>query len=300
MTIRASDLLQLVLSGLSVGGIYALIAVGFVTIHAVTGVINFAQGELAMVGALSACSLRSAGAPLPVAVTAAAVAGAVVALAEERSTLWPALRRGRAGAVADVVLILLTIGASIALRGIALAVWGSEPYVLPPFSPGAPFTVGGAVIARQILWILGLSAAVMVALGLFFARTQAGAALRACAMNRDAARLTGIGPTRMSALAFGLAGAVAGLAGAVIAPVSLATYDMGLLFGLKGFVASVVGGLASPPGAVIAALGLGVLESVAAGLVSSGYKDGLAFLVLIAVLLFRPEGLFARGRLRRV
>lgn len=297
---RAADVLQLVLSGLSVGGIYALVAVGFVTIHAVTGVINFAQGELAMVGALSACSLRAAGVPLPLAVAAAAMVGAAVGLAEERSVLWPALRRGRAGRVTELVLILLTIGASIALRGIALELWGSESYALPQFSTGAPFAFGGAVVARQILWILGLSAAVMAALQLFFARTQAGAALRACAMNRDAARLNGIGPTRMSALAFGLAGGVAGLAGAVIAPVSLASYDMGLLLGLKGFVAAVVGGLASPPGAVIAALGLGVLESIAAGLVSSGYKDGFAFLVLVAVLLFRPEGLFAAGRLRRV
>lgn len=295
---RAADVLQLVLSGLSIGGIYALVAVGFVTIHAVTGVINFAQGELAMVGALSAASVSAARAPLPAAVAAGAIAGAVVGLAVERATLWPALRRGRA--VADVVLILLTIGASIALRGAALAVWGSEPYLLPPFTPGPPLELGGAVVARQTIWILALSAAAVAALQLFFSRTQAGAALRACAMNRDAARLSAIAPARMSALAFGLAGGVAGLAGAVITPVSLATYDMGLLLGLKGFVAAVAGGLASPPGAVIAALLLGVLESVFAGLVSSGYKDALAFLVLVAVLLARPEGLFAVGRLRRV
>jgi branched-chain amino acid transport system permease protein len=296
---RAADLLQLVLSGLSVGGIYALVAVGFVTIHAVTGVIHFAQGELAMAGALSACSLRAAGVPLPLAVAAAAGVGAAVGLAEERAVLWPALRR-RAGRVTDLVLILLTIGASIALRGLALALWGSDVYALPAFSDGPPLALGGAVVARQVLWILGLSAAVMAALQLFFARTQAGVALRACAMNRDAARLSGIAPTRLSALAFGLAGGVAGLAGAVIAPISLASYDMGLLLGLKGFVAAVAGGLASPPGAVIAAVALGVVESLAAGLVSSGYKDGLAFAVLVAVLLLRPEGLFATGRLRRV
>jgi len=296
----AADILQLVLSGLSVGGIYALIAVGFVTIHAVTGIINFAQGELAMVGALSAASLTSAGMPLPLAVVAAAAAGASAGVAVERATVWPALRRRREGIVADVVLILLTIGASIALRGLALAAWGSEPYSLPPFAPGPPLRLAGAVVARQTMWILALSAVTMGALDLFFARTQAGTALRACAMNRDAARLSGIGPTRMSALAFGLAGAVAGLAGAVITPVSFATYDMGLLLGLKGFVSAVAGGLASPPGAVIAALGLGVLESVFAGLLSSGYKDAFAFAVFVAVLLVRPEGLFSTGRLRRV
>ena len=297
---RAADLLQLALSGLSIGGIYALVAVGFVTIHAVTGVINFAQGELAMAGALTACSLRAGGVPLPLAVLAAAVAGAAAGLAVERGAVWPALRLRRRGRFAGVVLVLLTLGASIALRGLALAVWGSEPYALPPFTAGPPLSVGGAVVARQTLWVLALSALVMALLALFLGRTQIGAALRACAMNRDAARLSGIGPGRMSALAFALAGGIAGLAGAVIAPVSLATYDMGLLLGLKGFVSAVAGGLASPPGAVIAALGLGVLESAAAGLVSSGYKDAVAFLVLLAVLLVRPEGLFARGRLRRV
>jgi branched-chain amino acid transport system permease protein len=297
---RAVDLLQLVVSGLSIGGIYALIAVGFVTIHAVTGVINFAQGELAMVGGLCAATLGAGRVPLPAAVAAGTLAGALAGLAVERGTLWPALRRRRLGPAGDVVLVLLTIGASIALRGAALAVWGSEPYVLPAFTPGPPLDLGGAVVARQTIWILALSAAAVLVLQVFFARTQAGVALRACAMNRDAARLSAIGPTRMSALAFGLAGGVAGLAGAVITPVSLATYDMGLLLGLKGFVAAVAGGLASPPGAVIAALLLGVLESVFAGLVSSGYKDALAFVVLVGVLLVRPEGLFALGRLRRV
>ncbi|HEY8368422.1 MAG TPA: branched-chain amino acid ABC transporter permease [Thermodesulfobacteriota bacterium] len=296
----AADLLQFVLSGLSVGGIYALVAVGFVTIHAVTGVINFAQGELAMSGALAAAVLAAAGLPLPFAVAAAVVVGAAVGLVVDRATVWPALRRRRMGAVADVVLILLTIGASIALRGLALAIFGSEPYALGPFTPGAPIVLAGAVVPRQTLWVLGLSAATMAALALFFGRTQVGAALRACAMNRDAAKLAGISPARMSALAFGLAGAVAGLAGAAIAPISFATYDMGLMLGLKGFVSAVVGGLASPPGAVVGALALGVLESLAAGLVSSGYKDAIAFLVLIAVLLVRPEGFFPGGRLRRV
>jgi branched-chain amino acid transport system permease protein len=294
-----ADLLQLVLSGLSVGGLYALVAVGFVTIHAVTGVINFAQGELAMAGALVAATLAGAGTPLPLAVSAGIAAGAAVGLAVDRATVWPALRRRRGGAVAEVVLILLTIGASIAIRGVALALWGSEPYALPPFTAGPPLDLAGAVVSRQTLWVLGLSAVTMIGLALFFTRTQVGAALRACAMNRDAARLAAVSPTRMSALAFGLSGAVAGLAGAAITPVSLATYDMGLLLGLKGFVSAVVGGLGSPAGAVVGALVLGVLESLGAGLVSSGYKDAIAFLALIVVLLVRPEGLFAVARLRR-
>ncbi len=296
-----ADLFQLVLSGLSVGGIYALVAVGFVTVHAVTGVINFAQGELAMVGALCAATLAGAGLALPVAVAGAAAAGAAVGLLVERATVWPALRWRRGRPVSDVVLILLTIGASIAIRGAALAVWGSEPYALPPFTPGPPVALLGAVVSRQALWVLAISAATMAGLALFFGRTQLGAALRACAMNRDAARLAGIAPAAMSALAFGLAGGMAGLAGAAIAPVSLATYDMGLMLGLKGFVAAVIGGLASPTGAVLGALALGVLESLAAGLVSSGYKDALAFLVLIGVLLLqrRAERLLTVGRLRR-
>lgn len=290
----ALQILQFLFSGLAVGGLYALIAVGFVTIYNVTGIINFAQGEFAMVGAMVAATLNAAGLNLLPAVLCGICAAAAVGVLAQRLALHPA-RHSPA-----VAQIMITIGLSIALRGAALMVWGSEPKTLLPFSAGGPIAVGSAVFARQDLWVLVLTLLAMTLLFLFFEKTTAGAALRAAAMNRDVSRLVGIAPPRMALLAFAMSAALAGLAGTAAAPTSLATYDMGLMLGLKGFVAAVMGGLNNPVGAVAGAFLLGSLESLSAGLISSGYKDAVAFLVLLLVLLLRPGGLFARASGQRV
>ncbi|HLI26087.1 MAG TPA: branched-chain amino acid ABC transporter permease [Chloroflexota bacterium] len=289
---QLETLLQLALSGLAMGGIYAFIAVGFVTIHAVTGFINFAQGEFAMVAALVTASLVGAGVPLALAVGVAVACATLVGVATERLAVHPVRH------ASPLVVLVMTVAASTALRGIALLVWGTTPYSVPAFSAGPPVALGAAVIARQDLWVLGLTAAAMVGLYLFFERTIPGTAMRACADNPMASRLMGISPGTMSLLAFGISALLAGLAGAAVAPITLATYEMGLMLGLKGFVAAVIGGLRSTPGAVLGGLFLGVLESVGAGLISSGYKDALAFSVLLAVLVFRPQGLLAGLRQR--
>jgi branched-chain amino acid transport system permease protein len=288
-----SDLLQLLVAGVAVGGVYALVAVGLVTVFNVTGVINFAQGEFAMVGAMTAASLVERGMSLAPAVLVAVAAAAAIGWATYRGALVPARR------ASDVSLIIITIGVSIALRGLALLAWGSQPLAVPPFSAGPPVDVGGAVLSRQDLWVLGLTVLVMLGLAAFFGRTLLGAALRATAMNRDASRLVGISPRAMGHVAFTLAAALAALAGVAIAPLGLATFDMGLMLGLKGFVAAVMGGLTSAPAAVLSALLLGVLESLGAGFVSSGYKDASAFVILVGVLLLRPHGLTAAGAGRR-
>jgi branched-chain amino acid transport system permease protein len=181
--------------------------------------------------------------------------------------------------------LILTIGASIAIRGVALIVWGTEPFVLAPFTSGPPLQLGGAVIVRQALWVLGVAAVVFAVLWWFFTRTFAGTAMRACALNGRAARLAGIRVDRVFVVAWALSGALGAVAGAVIAPITYATYDMGLMLGLKGFVAAVVGGLVSAPAAIAGGFLLGALESLAAGLVSSAYKDAFAFIALIAVCL---------------
>jgi len=187
-------------------------------------------------------------------------------------------------------VLILTIGASIAIRGTALIVWGTDPAALPAFSAGPPLSVLGATVVRQGLWVLGVAAVVFALLWFFFTRTYAGTAVRACALNARAARLMGIRVDRVFLLAFALSGAIGAVAGAVIAPITYATYDMGLMLGLKGFVAAALGGLVSPPGAIAGGFLLGLLESYAAGLVSSGYKDAVAFIVLIAVLLAQAAG----------
>jgi branched-chain amino acid transport system permease protein len=278
------QLAQYLASGLVVGGIYALIGLGFVIVFGVTRIVNFAQGEFVMLGALAMVSLTERGLGVVPSFALALVGVAGVGALLERTAVRP-LRHAPALAV-----LILTIGASIALRGVALVVWGTDPLAVPAFSPGPPLAVGGAVIVRQGLWVLAVAAAVFAALWWFFEHTYAGAAVRACAVNPRAARLMGIRVDRVSLLAWTLSGALGAAAGAVIAPITYATYDMGLMLGLKGFVAAVLGGLASPPAAIAGGFALGLLESLAAGFVSSAYKDAVAFLVLIAICLAQAGG----------
>jgi branched-chain amino acid transport system permease protein len=292
MTITTDLLLQLALSGLAIGAVYALVAVGFVTIHAVTGFVNFAQGELAMVAALVAASLVQARVPLPLAGLAGVVVAVLAALLVERASVAPVRARG------PLVVLVMTVAASGALRGLALLAFGTVPMGMPPFTAGPPLALGQAVVGRQEIWVMAIAATAMVLLYLFFGRTLVGTAMRAAAANATASRLVGIRPATLSLLAFGLSGLLAGIAGVAVVPIALASYEMGLTLGLKGFVAAVLGGINSAPGAVIGGLMLGVLESVGAGLVSSGFKDGFAFAVLLVVLLARPRGLLAGGRLR--
>lgn len=280
-----SQVLQYVLSGLVVGGIYALIGLGFVIVYSVTRVINFAQGEFVMLGALLMVTFGGQGLPLPLAFLLVLLAASGIGALLERVAIHPVRN------ASVLTLIIITIGASIALRGAALLVWGTDPFALPPFSPGPPLRFGQAILVRQGLWVLAVALAIFVGLWAFFTRTYLGKALQACAINPRAARLMGIRVDRMSLLAFALAGGLGAAAGMVIAPITYATYDMGLMLGLKGFVAAVLGGLVSPPGAILGGFLLGILESLAAGLVSSGYKDAVAFVILIALCLAQVAGL---------
>lgn len=282
-----SQLSQLILSGIVMGSIYALIAVGFVTIFNVTRIINFAQGEFVMVGAMVAVTLQRANLPLAPSFFLAVAAGTLVGLGLERLAIRPA--RG----ASILTLIIITIGASIALRGIALLLWGTDPFVLPYFSQGAPVSLLGARIVVQGFWVLGVTFLVMVGLHLFFEYTVTGKALKACSVNPSVAGLMGIRVESMAALSFGLSAGLGAVAGVVIAPITYATYDMGTMLALKGFVAGVMGGLTNTLAAVAAGFLLGILESLGAGLIHSGFKDASAFIILLVVLLLRPAGLLS-------
>ena len=287
MTLLAVDVLPLLASGLATGAIYALVGIGFVLIHSVTGVINFAQGEFVMVGALSATTLVATGAPLALAFTGAVALTAAVGAIAERLTIAPA--RG----ASLLTLIIITVGVSVTLRGLALLIWGVDPRSYDPFTAGPPVDMLGLAFSRQSLWIIGVSLVVAGLLWLYLERTVAGKAMRACAMDPDAARLQGVSPSRMSLYAFALAAAVAGAAGVVFVPVTHAHYEMGLFLAVNGFTAAVVGGLVSPLAAVAGGFLLGALEALAAGLVSSSYESVIAFVVLFAVLVARPRGVIA-------
>jgi branched-chain amino acid transport system permease protein len=275
---------QYLASGLVVGGIYALIGLGFVIVFSVTRIVNFAQGEFVMLGALLMVTWQARGLGTPAAFVLTVLVVAAVGAVLERVAVRP-LRRA-----SGLSVLILTIGAAIALRGAGLVVWGTDPFAVAAFSPGPPLRIAGAVVVRQGLWVLGVAAVVFALLWWFFTRTYAGTAVRACAVNPRAARLMGIRVDRVFLLAFALSGALGAVAGAVVAPITYATYDMGLMLGLKGFVAAVLGGLVSPAGAIAGGFLLGVLESMAAGLLSSAYKDAVAFIVLIAVCLAQVTG----------
>jgi branched-chain amino acid transport system permease protein len=188
-------------------------------------------------------------------------------------------------------LIILTIGASITIQGITLVVVGTDPHYAEPFSVGEPLRIGGVVILRQYLWVIAVTALAVVALWFFLTRTLTGKAMRAAASNREAARIVAISPGLMSMLAFLLAALLGGVGGVVLAPLQAPSAGIGIALGLKGFTAAVLGGLNSPSGAIVGGLLIGVIESVAAGYLPSGYKDAIAFGILFLVLLVRPQGL---------
>lgn len=288
------QIVQLVGGGVTLGAIYAMVGVGFVIINNVTGIINFAQGEYLMVGALSAATMVAAGVPLLVAFVAATLLAALLGGVAERVTVN--LARG----ASIETLILITIGTSIAASGLALLVWGVNPRRYGPFTEGPPVDVLGASVSRQSFWVLAFAAVVAVGLWWFFQHTLTGKAMRACAMDPDAARLQAISPSRMSLSAFVLSTGIAGAAGVVLVPITSASYNMGLPLALKGFTAAVIGGLFSPLGAIVGGFLLGVAEQLASGLLASGLKDGIAFAVLFLVLIARPQGLLGGRELTRV
>jgi branched-chain amino acid transport system permease protein len=277
------QLSQLIATGITTGAVYALLGLGLTLTYSTTRVVNVAIGEFAMIGALSAVSMYRSGLPLIVALVGAVLLGAAVAGAMYLFTIRPGQRRG----ASLLTLLIVTIAMHLALRGIGLIIWGTRSYNLPSFTRGDPLRVLNAVITRQSLWILGLTALIVLGLYLFFSRTLLGKALRASAVNALGSRLMGIPVYRMGLLAFALSGALAAAGGVLITPETLATYDMGLLLGLKGFVGAVIGRLSSYPLTVAGCLLLGLLESLSAGLLPSGYRDAVAFGVLILILIYR-------------
>ncbi|MEA3403357.1 MAG: branched-chain amino acid ABC transporter permease [Armatimonadota bacterium] len=276
---------QFSLSGLTTGGIYALIALGFSLVYNATGVINFAQGEFVMLGGMITAAAMSAwNLPLWLAALLAVAGTTVVGLALDRAAIRPARR------ASIVVLIIITVGASIFIRGVASVIWGPEERPVPAFSGESPISVFGAAITPQSLWVLGTTLVVAVAMWMIFEHTVIGKAMRACAINAPAAQLCGVELSRMISWSFGLAAAVGAIAGIVLAPITMTQYSIGTMLGLKGFCAAILGGLGNSIGGIIGGLLLGVLEALGAGLISSQYKDAIAFVVLITVLLIKPSG----------
>jgi branched-chain amino acid transport system permease protein len=280
---------QLFLPGLTTGCVYALVALGFVLTANVTGVVNFAQGEYVMLGGMLTAWLFAEHVPLWLAIPIATLACAALAAAQERFTLAPVRH------TPHFIRVTITLGVAVILRGIALIAFGKDPLTVPGFSGDGVFTLFDAILPVQSLWVWGATALLLAATFWFLKYTDIGRGVRACSINLQAARLMGIDTERLTLFVFAAAGATGALAGIVITPIVLANWDAGIAYGLKGFIGAILGGLRSPSVAVLGGLGIGVLESLSAGYISSGWKDAIVYGVLIAYLLVRG-GVFYVGR----
>jgi branched-chain amino acid transport system permease protein len=279
---------QYLMAGLTYGMIYAVVGMGFTIIYNATGIINFAQGEFVMLGGMIAVSL-AAFVPLPLAVAGAVLATMLVgALLEVVFIRWlssPSVLR----------MIVITIGLSILLREAALVVWGQRVRALPYFTGNevSSLSIGGARMSPQVIWALGVCAAMVALVTVFFRWTMTGKQMRACASDRTAASLCGIPTRNLVTLSFVLSAGMGALAGCVVSPITYTQYNVGTPLAIKGFTVAILGGLGSSLAAVVAGLVLGVIEAFTVSLLPTAYKDAISIAILLTILFVRPTGLFA-------
>lgn len=284
-----TEFMQFMVGGLSTGSIYALIALGWVLIFNVSNVLNLAQGEYLMLGALSFTWFHiDAELPMAVAIVLAILVPVVAAVVMD----IVALRRLKHDEV--VPMILVTLGASFVLREVAKLLFGKDPLRHPPLVTGEPIEVFGAFVLPQTLLVWGSTGLLLVVLWLFFSRLLYGKAMRACAENAIGATAVGISPSRMRTLSFAISAAIGAVGGILLMPLTAMSWDGGTVIGLKGFVAAVLGGMGSYPGAALGGVVLGILETLGAGYISSTYKDAFAIGILLLLLLVRPRGLLGK------
>ena len=292
----SQQIAQYVITGITIGAIYAIVALGFNIIHNATGIVNFAQCEFISLGGMFMYSLVvllkiKMILSFFISMIGVALIGAMI----EKGPI----RHARSKEI--IILIFLTIGISGILRGTAQEAWGTDNVGIPAFSGEIPIHLpGGAIIVPQHLWVFAVTVLVVLLLHYFFKKTLMGKAMRATAVKRKAALLVGISVNRMILLSFAFSGALGAVAGMIIAPISTTSYDTGIMLGLKGFAAAILGGYGNFGGAILGGVILGVLESLGAGLISSQYKDAIAFCVLLMVLFLKPEGILGYGEAERV
>ncbi len=295
-------LLQQILNGLILGSLYALVALGYTMVYGILELINFAHGEIVMLGAMVSVTvlavLAALGVPVPLALLAALAAAMAVCVATgvlvERIAYRPLRNAPR------LAPLITAIGVSIVLQNVAMIVWGRQYLSFPPVLDLKVYEWAGATITNVQILIVGVAAVTMGGLLLLVQRTRLGRAMRATAQNREVAGLMGVDVNRVIAATFAVGSALAAVAGLLIAAYyGIAHYNMGFILGLKAFSAAVLGGIGNIPGALLGGLLLGVIESLGAGYIDdltggflgSHYQDIFAFFILILVLIFRPSGL---------
>ena len=288
----------LVATGISTGALYALVALGIVVIYKATKVVNFAHGEMFMLGGFFAYTFHvMLGWPyLPSFALAVALAFGV-GIAVDRVAFRPLMQRQTL-----VSVLLVMIGLSFVLKGVARWLWGGKGDYLtfPPLISPEPLSFAGIMVMSQQLVVLGAACAVMIAFALFFKFTRAGRFMQATADNPKAAKLVGLRVDRVYMYTFGVGSAVAAAAAVLMAPLTLLYPDIGFMLFIKAFAAAVLGGLTSIPGAVVGGFLIGIIEQLAAGYLHTAMQEVAAFIVIMIVMIFIPTGLFGLGRIRKV
>jgi len=281
------EIVQYLLSGITCGSIYAIVATGYNIIYNTTGIINFAQGEFVMLGGMSAVSF-AAFMPLPAAIACAVIVTAFSGIIIDMAVI----RRLKKPSVINMVIV--TIGLSIVIREIALHIWDEKVRSLACFTGSEISSVNifGAYISPQVFWVLGACFLIVVCLGIFFRFSLWGRSMRACSSNTIAARLCGINSKNMVTLSFALSAGIGALAGCVISPITLTQYDCGSPLAIKGFAAAILGGLGNSYGAVAGGLLIGVIEALSISVIPLAYKDAVSIAVLLVILFLKPSGIF--------
>lgn len=286
---------QYAIAGVTYGIIYAIVAIGFNIIYNATGIINFAQGEFVMLGGMIAVSLSKT-LPLPAAIIVSVLItmliGALIEILFIRWLYRPSVLR----------MIIITIGISIVTREVALHVWGEGVKSLPYFtgSEVTSINLGGVFISPQVLWAAGISSIMVICLSLFFNYTLLGRQMRACAANRDAARLCGINTRNIVTLSFMISAAIGALGGCLVCPITYVQYDSGTPLAIKGFTVAILGGLGNSTAAVFAGILLGILEAFSISLLPAAYKDVISIAILLIILIVRPNGIFGNAEAARL
>jgi branched-chain amino acid transport system permease protein len=281
-----STWLQYIVTGITMGSIYSLIGLGYVTIYRTSHVVNMAQGSFVMLGSFLGYSLLTEiGLPYWASIIISIIAVMAIAVGMYLLVLKRIMKSSL------VNMILATVGLGLLFESLILLKWGGYSKATPTFTGDKLLRIGGIHVAEQSLWVVGLMVVIFVALYFLGSRTRVGKQMTATATNPNAARMSGISTQRMIILAFAISSAIGAIGGLAINSVIPLTYSSGAIWGLTGFVAAILGGWGSSGGAVIGGLALGIIQSIFAGVLPAGWQDGIAFLILILILYFRPQGI---------
>ena len=278
--------IQLLVTGVTLGSIYSLIALGYVTIYRTSRIVNMAQGAFVMFGALFTYSfLSEIGLPYWLSAIFGIVVVVIIAVVMYLLVLRPLIK------ISLVSIILATMALSILFENVSLLRWGGYGKSVPAFTGDKALFIGKVAVFPQSLWVIGLMVLVLVGLYVLTNRTRVGKQMTATANDPGAASLSGVSTGRMIILAFAISAAIGALGGIAITPINSTNYLSGGIFALSGFVAAILGGWGSSSGAVVGGLALGIIESLVTGVLPTGYQDAVAYALLILLLYFRPSGL---------